>query len=447
MINSVTLDAADESPRPFRIVLDHPRRHLGQRIGRRISAVAGAMLLVVGLTASIPAVPANLAVISFVIGWASTEPSDADRWPTEDIPVREVLLVWAVVTPLAIGGLRIGLRLLRRNRTLILFLRRFGYDEAQDAVTFAVLRTIGSSWRVVTLDDAEMAPIGVADAPRLLFRGGQVASKYVLAIGQFLGLRTFPFLIMVMWGVVALALSGPAIEFARTGTTTADPWIRAIDPYVTIVGSVFEGQPPLEFLGPTLPGVFALLAMAAALSFAVLLVTMAALLLAFPLSTVLFFLSSSASSVEEAEHSKTVAVSSVPAIQQAARAIALRSRKVFGPRLVVLRVESHVWQHAVSELASFSSLPLIDISEPTENVLWELEALTKRFGDKCVLVGHYDRVAALAALPPGERSAPTVQRRLADLLHGREVLAYTTDRPGLKRFARSLRGMLLTRSA
>jgi hypothetical protein len=314
-------------------------------------------------------------------------------------------------------------------------------------VTFAVLHTIGSAWRIVTLDDAEMVPIGVADAPRVLFRAGQIGSKQVLAIGHFLGLRTFPFLVMAMWGVVALGLIGPALEFARTGTTTPDPWIRAIDPYLTILGTVFERRLPLDFVGPTLPGAFALLAMAAALSFITLLVTMAALLLALPLSTVLFFLSSAASSVQEADQSKSVAVSSVMGIQQAARTIALRSRKVFGPRLVVLRVESQVWRQAVSELASLSSLPLIDISEPTENVLWELEELTMRFGDKCVLIGHYDQVATLAAIPPGGRSAPSIQRRLAGLLQGREVLAYTTDTHGLKRFARSLRGLLLTRSA
>ena len=398
-----------------------------------------------GLTASIPAVPANLAVLGFVLGWATTDPSGADRWPTEDVPVREVLLAWAIATPLAIGGVRIGLRLVRRNRTLILFLRRFRDDDAQQAVTFAVLRTIGSSWRVVTLDDAEMAPIGVAAAPRVLFRAGQVVSKHVLAIGQFLGLRTFPFLIMAMWGVVALGLMGPALEFARTGTTTPDPWIAAVEPYLTILASVFERRLPLDDVAPTLPGVFALLATAAALSFVTLLVTMVALLLAFPLSTVLFFLSSAASSVQEADQSKTMAVGSVPEIQQAARAIALRSHKVFGPRLVVLRVKSQVWQHAISELASLSSLPLIDISEPTEHVLWELEELTNRFGDRCVLIGQYDEVATLAAAPPGTGSDP-VHRRLVHLLEGREVLAYTTDRQGLKRFARSLRGLLLTRS-
>jgi hypothetical protein len=98
-------------------------------------------------------------------------------------------------------------------------------------------------------------------------------------------------------------------------------------------------------------------------------------------------------------------------------------------------------------LASLSSLPLIDISEPTENVLWELEELTRHFGDKCILIGHYDQVAALTPFPSGDLSVSPIQRRLADLLDGREVLAYTTDQRGLKRFARSLRGLLLTRHA
>ena len=90
-------------------------------------------------------------------------------------------------------------------------------------------------------------------------------------------------------------------------------------------------------------------------------------------------------------------------------------------------------------------MPLIDISEPTENVLWELEELTKRFGDKCVVIGHHERVAALATLSPADRAGTSVERRLAHLLEGREVLAYTADARGLKRFARALRGLLLTR--
>lgn len=384
-------------------------------------------------------------MLSFVIGWLATGPSDPDPWPAADVPVREIVLAWAVTTPIAVSGLRVGLRLLRRNRTLVLFLRKFGYDAAQSAVTFAVLRTIGASWRVVTLDDAEMVPIGVPEGTRRVFRAGHLVSKHVLAFGQLIGLRMFPILMTSMWAVVALGLMGPALELARTGVTSLEEWVAAIDPYVGILASVFDGRPPFEAVGPTLPGVFALLAMAAAISFLALLATMAALILAFPLSTVLFFLSSSADSVREAERSKTIAVTSVGEIQQAAGAIARRSRKVFGPRLAVLRVASHVWQHAVRELASLSSLPLIDISEPTENVLWEIEELTKRFGDRCVLIGHYERVSALVTLKPGDRGLTPVERRLADLLDGREVLAYTTDNRGLKRFARALRGQLLTR--
>lgn len=434
---------------PFTIALDHPRRHVGRRLWRRISSLLGSLLLVIGLTASIPAVPASFAVVSFVLGWMTTEPSDPDPWPAADVPVREIILAWAVTTPLAIGGVRIGLRLLRRHRTMVLFLRRFGYDAAQSAVTFAVLRTIGADWRVVTLDDAEMVPIGVAGGTRRVFRAGHLVSKYVLRFGELLGLRMFPILISALWAVLALGLIEPAYEFARTGVTTFEVWGDAIDPYVRIVGSVFEGRPPLDAVGPTLPGVFALLAMAAAVSFAVMMVSMAVLLLAFPLSTILFFLSSSADSIREAERSKSLAVTSVGEIQQAARDIARRSAKVFGPRLVVLRVASPVWQNAVSELAAVSSLPLIDISEPTENVLWELEELTKRFGDRCVVIGHHEQLVALAGLPSGsgDPGATRVERRLANVLEGREVLAYTTDRPGLKRFARALRGLLLTRSA
>jgi hypothetical protein len=443
-MTSPSLESASNNASPFTVVLDHPQ-HLGQRLGRLASDLLGTILLIVGLTASIPAVPATLAVASFVIGWATTEPTDADRWPSDDVPVRQIVLAWVVALPTAVGGVQLGLRLLRRNRTLVLFLRRFGYDDAQSAVTFAVVRTIGASWRVVTLDDAEMAPIGVTEGTRRVFSAGHFASKYGLALGQFIGVRMFPILISLMWAVAALGLIGPAVEFARTGVTSPDAWISAADPYLKILASVFERRPPLDFVGPTLPGVFAVLAMAAAVSFGALLVTMAALLLAFPLSTVLFFLSSSADSVREAERSKTVSVSSLGEVHQAASVITRRSRKVFGPRLVVLRVASAIWQDAVEELASLASLALIDISEPTENVLWELKALIERFGHKCVLIGQHERVAALAAPKPADHQPTSIERGLVDLLHGREVLAYTTDPKGLKRFARALRGLLLAR--
>ena len=294
----------------FTVVLDPAKRHLGRRLWRRISGAIGGLLVAVGLTASIPAVPANLAVIGIVLGWLTTEPSDPDAFPPEDLPLREIFLAWAVTTPVAIAGVKGGLRLLRRNRTLILFLRRFGHDDAQSAVTFAVLQTIGAFWRVVTLDDAEMTPIGVPAATRGLFRVGHFTSTYVLAIGYFVGLRMFPILILSLWAVVAIALTGPALEFAQTGVTRWEAWRYLLEPYFTTLTSVFEWRLPFAEVAPTLHGLFALLTIAAAISFATLGITMAALILALPFSTVLFFLSSAADAVREAERSKTVTATS-----------------------------------------------------------------------------------------------------------------------------------------
>jgi hypothetical protein len=405
---------------------------------------AGGLLLLVGLMASVPAVPANLAVISFVLGWATNEPANPDPWPSPDVPVRQIVLAWAIVTPLAIGGIKVGLRLLRGNRTFILFLRRFGHDDAQSAVAFAVLQTIGGSWRVVTLDDGEMKPIGIPGGTRRLFTTSQFAAKSVLAIAQFAGLRTFPVLVMAGWGILAVALAEPLLDAWRTGAWSNV--VSVVERYFAILASTFERRLPIDAIGPTLPGVFALVVTAAAVSFAVLIVTMAALILALPLSTVLFFLSSSADAVRDAEKSKTMAVATVGEIRSAAYAIAQRSRKVFGPRLVILRVDSNVWRNAVREFVALSSLTLIDISEPTENVLWELEELILRRTDRCVVVGHYDRVNGLATGRRDGGDLTPVEQRLAALLHGREVLAYTADRRGLRRFARALRSTLLTLS-
>ena len=424
--------AAPHDPR-IRIVLDHPNHHLARRAWRRISVLLGGVLVVIGLTASIPAVPASLAVVGLVLGWVTAEP------PPPEVPVRVIVLVWAVTTPLAIGGLRAGLRLVRGNRTLILFLRRFGHDDAQNAVAFAVLQIIGGSWRVVTLDDAEMTPIGIPSGARHLFRAGHVTTKSLVTVGTF-GLRTFPVVILAMWGLVAIDLVEPALEFARTGGTSFNEWMHVVEPYLEIMFSVFDGRLPWDRVALSLQGVFAGLAIIAVVSFAAMIAMMVAILVAIPLSTVLFFLSSSADAAREAERTKTVVATTTDDIRQAAHAIARRSRQVFGPRLVVLRVASGIWQHAVRQLVEISSMTLIDISEPTEHVLWELEELLTRQDGRFVLIGQHDRVTALASSDPG---LTPVDRRLAALLYDREVLAYTTDRSGLRRFARALRGKLL----
>ena len=106
---------------------------------------------------------------------------------------------------------------------------------------------------------------------------------------------------------------------------------------------------------------------------------------------------------------------------------------------MVLRTDNALWRDAVRQLAAISTVPLVDVSKPTDNLLWELQELADRFRSQWLLVGQYDQVHHLAeddrnALPPGSLGA-----RLAELLDGHQILAYTTDRQGQRRFARALR--------
>lgn len=75
-------------------------------------------------------------------------------------------------------------------------------------------------------------------------------------------------------------------------------------------------------------------------------------------------------------------------------------------------------------------------------MLWEIEELTRRFGSRSLFVGRHDRVAWLA--DSSAANPRSDEERLLRLLDGHEVLAYTTDQPGVRRFARSLRAKLLT---
>jgi hypothetical protein len=95
----------------------------------------------------------------------------------------------------------------------------------------------------------------------------------------------------------------------------------------------------------------------------------------------------------------------------------------------------------VHRLADFSAAIVIDISDPTENLLWEVESLKSRLGDRFIVIGDYHRIAEFAYGGSDQLSA---EARLATTLDGQSVLAYTHDRRGMDRFARALRDRLET---
>src|SRR4029453_11363458 len=87
---------------------------------------------------------------------------------------------------------------------------------------------------------------------------------------------------------------------------------------------------------------------------------------------------------------------------------------------------------------AISAVPLVDVSEPTDNLLWEIEQMNARFGQRSALVCALDRVGQLT----GEARPGSVLARVQAQLDGHDVLAYPTDDAGVRRFRHALRSML-----
>jgi len=131
---------------------------------------------------------------------------------------------------------------------------------------------------------------------------------------------------------------------------------------------------PREYFGMSLPGLFAILGTVAALSLG-LIAMFITLLLALPFAGIIGFVSSAAGAVHDAERAETLTVQDRSELPRVVASITERSRRVFAPRLVVLRVAHTTWQEAVSRLATITAVSIIDMSEVTENVAWELSEL------------------------------------------------------------------------
>ena len=282
------------------VVLDHPRQHVLRRAWRQLCAFSGGTLLVVGLAASLVAVPTTLAVASFVFGWLDEPEPGEEPWPAEDVPVGEIFLAWGISTPIAIVGLKMGIRLLRGDRELVLFLRRFGYDDATKAVTFAAAKTVGGTWRLVTLDDKEIAPLGVPAGARRLFGAGGRAFSVGGKLGEPLT-KVYALALGAMCAIVGL-------ELLRAPDWRATLEDGTFDPYFDTFGQLVELHVPFDAMGWSLPGVFAVLATLTALAAAAAVVYLGFLLLMFPLAPVLVFLSSSADAMKAADEAKTLEI-------------------------------------------------------------------------------------------------------------------------------------------
>jgi hypothetical protein len=397
---------------PVKVVLDHPQRHVARRMGQRIVALAGLPVLALGVVATFA-----IFVLLLVLILAIVETANEEDWL--DVPIGTIALAWVAAIVLAIVG-----------------------------VTFCATHTIGRSWRLVTLDDHAIAPLGVGTATKRLVAAGGPAAKGMGELGD--GVTKTGGWITTMVGrllkPVAIALFVIAgYEFLRH-----DDWLTGLDGILDMVIGTMSFDAigiPSEF---DAPGIFSVVAQLAAvllvigaLGLALQLIILPFVLLLLPMMPVSMFFSHVASEVRRAERATRDEIRTAAQVDATAAMVAQESRKILAPRLIVARVDSAIWQKAVDRFAALAEVLLIDVSQPTENLLWEIREATSRYRSRCVFVGHYDRVRQLA--DGSESAREPLNARLAGLLDGYEVLAYTTSKPGLKRFARELRDVLDSR--
>jgi hypothetical protein len=361
------------------------------RLGHALRWLLGTVLLLASVIAALPTIFVAAATLVFTL---AGDPPDLDTLEPGDV----AFLAGSAAAAAVLGWLAV--RLLRGRRHLVLFLRRFGFTPATQALTAAAVGALGQGWRLVTLDDREIAPVGVNRrstwAVRLLWLGALVA----LGAGVWYAANWFS-------GDQLSSAVSEAIDDANAGSSTAD------DPVAAIFGAIV-----------------------AALVVGTVVVLVGLVVLIVPVAvagTAALFLGLGNRSVRRAERAKAVRIEQPGDVERATSTIRKRVRRVFAPRMAVARVANPLWQDVVRRLARLADATIVDVSEPSPNLLWELHTLGAE-GVRWVPVGRRERLSALTVDPATEAI------ELRRVLGGRAVLAYSTDR--LDDFAGALRSSL-----
>ncbi|MEW8692389.1 MAG: hypothetical protein AB2535_15065 [Candidatus Thiodiazotropha endolucinida] len=362
----------------FRIITTPARHGFFRNIRRKLTQLLGALFFVAGLAASSLPLLFVIAVIVSILSHNTDFPDmESDQ-----------AAVFLIATVIAVVGLTLGLRLIRGRRRLVLFLRRFGYDEATEALSFAAASAMGQRWRLVTLDDNEIAPI-----------------LGIKTRGRILGFLRWMFLAAIVVGLFWLFgegftdYMGSIIDGMKTNNRGGgfDAIIGQI--IVTIVMALVIG---------VIAGGFVLMLIAL-------------------LGAGVLFSWRSFHLYKKAELGQSKNIENVDQIEPVIGTVLKLSRKIFAPRLVVVRVNSAIWQAVVRQFADVSAVILIDVSSPGEGLLWELENLMGKYRQRTILVGQYDALEKISALPVTNTDAVKTEQRLVKLLDGESVLAYRSD--------------------
>lgn len=272
------------------------------------------------------------------------------------------LVQWTVGAVLCSLVLRWGVKLTRGHRNLVLFLRKFGNRDAITAVSRSVASAMKRRWRLITLDDSEIEPIGVPGT-----RHGVVAG--LAGTGIVLMLANFDY----FFGVEGIGLVAGYVLMALIHVTVTES-NRALSAHTANVGKAPRLSNPAQ-------------------------------------------------------------------LEKIAERVETLSRRVVAPPLMVVAVDEPIWQDAVCRLAAMSTTVLIDISEPTENLLWEIKTLRPEVQGQWAFICEENHFRQ----PARNEQEPDPRSQLDEMLAGEAVLLYSAIGSNeLRRFSKALRRTLET---
>ncbi len=404
---------------PVDVVLDGPPLRRLRAAWRRAPTVLGALLVGFAAVAALPLIALTIAVGIYFFVWLDFRAHPEKVWPEWFEEIRgDLVPVWLLALSVTIGGLILGLRLVRGNRNLLLFLRRFGFGPATKTVTEATTQ-LGDFWRVVTLDDDSIESLGSGDVVEDIV---EVVSGVKRSYRSARPRVTKGWKLVMRGAAGALAIS--LIFVVRPGPD----WDARLD-RLSVLADVGQDPDGGWMLAARVAAVVLMAGVAMAVLWAALVVVVG-WVLSLPIRLVYGGVARGVTAAAALDELHIVEVEQIATVGETVRR---QSRTVFGARLAVLTVSSAIWQETVTGIAELCAIPLIDISEPTENVLWEVEELVRRFGDRCVFIGSYDRLQELTTREPDH-----LMERLSTFLDGRQVLGYKSDAGGRERFVRAL---------
>jgi hypothetical protein len=210
------------------VQLDAPRPSTGARWVQSAGTLVGGLLILIGVVACMPAFVLSFIVLLTVFLTNGNAGSGTGVASWHGIDFSSVRIAWYAAVTTAVLGLALGLKLVRGRRRLVLFLRRFGHTAATHAATVAAA-SIGGRWRLVTLDDAQIVPVGIGpmyDALSAAGRGRALLRRINHIAGRLIATVL---LVTFLGAVIDVVVAGAhRTDIHLNADTTAAAVLRAL---------------------------------------------------------------------------------------------------------------------------------------------------------------------------------------------------------------------------